>query len=390
MAYKQFLIKYFILSFLLLILVGLFNRIVDPFWYYRDMEINGFNIIKPTFGNYERQIKPILLVREQPEAIILGSSYAEIGFDSSNKYFTNSGKLKSMNIALARAPQDEVQCNFEFAATHSNIKRALIGIHPSDMPKADCKKYENLGHVNLLELLFSISSLRDSIKTISKQKNEKISHTLDGRFLFNRNTPGVDIRFGEDFERYKQRNCAFVKSSISPFNTDFNEKVDYDGILNLIKISKEHNIELVLFFYPRHAYSLELDNECGAQNNIWKEMNKIIKFIESNSDQNQVRVWEFFGYNEITAEPVSSTATYWQDSMHFNYEMGEMMLNDMFSSVNPKKIGREINSKSIEADFQHFLKERTEFILFHPDLYEKIHFLKNICSNPKNKCNLNS
>jgi len=68
MASKQFVIRFFCSSFLLLALIGLFNRIVDPFWYYRDIEIKGFNATKLVYSNYERHIKPALLMREQPEA----------------------------------------------------------------------------------------------------------------------------------------------------------------------------------------------------------------------------------------------------------------------------------------------------------------------------------
>ncbi len=74
MTTQQFVVRFISVSLFLLILIGLFNRIVDPFWYYRDIEIKGFNAIKPKFRRYERHIKPALLMREQPEAIILGNS----------------------------------------------------------------------------------------------------------------------------------------------------------------------------------------------------------------------------------------------------------------------------------------------------------------------------
>ena len=111
MTTQQFVTRFFFVSLLLLVMIGLFNRIVDPFWYYRDIEIKGFNAIKPKFRRYERHIKPVLLMREQPEAIILGSSYAEIGFDPTSPFFTDHGRLKAMNFALAGAFWDRVSAN---------------------------------------------------------------------------------------------------------------------------------------------------------------------------------------------------------------------------------------------------------------------------------------
>ena len=187
MSTKQFVIRFLCGSLFLLALNVLFNSIVDPFLYFRDIEIKGFNAVKFEFRKYERHVKPSLLVRDQPEAIILGSSFAEIGFDPLNDFFTDDGRLKGMNFALAGAPWAMVLCNYEFAATHAAIKRALIGFHPDNMPQADCEKdFAKLGQINMGELLLSMPSLRSSIDTIRKQNTAKPSHTRDGQFFYAR------------------------------------------------------------------------------------------------------------------------------------------------------------------------------------------------------------
>lgn len=387
MTTKQFVIRFISVSLLLLVLIGLFNRVVDPFWYYRDIEIKGFNATKLTYQNYERQIKPALLMRDQPEAIILGSSYAEIGFDPNNNFFTNDGHLKGMNLALARAEYDMVQCNFEFAVTHAQIKRVLIGIHPNSMPQVNCDKSAKLGQINEVELLLSKSSLRDSINTIKNQKNAKPTHTRDGQYFFVRDNPGVNIRFGEDFVRYKKQHPHCAKASDKPFDYVAANTVDLSGLRKMIKIAKEHNIELVLFVYPRHAYSLELDNQCGDQDSYWRAMKQIASLIETEAKPDQVRAWQFYSYNELTTEPIGTTAQYWQDSRHFNFEMGNMMLADMFGkNTNGPKLGRPITTSSIEADFRDFLRGRTEYLQHHPEFHAAVQKLQHICSDPTSKC----
>ena len=42
---------------------ALLNRVVDPFWYYNDFNIAGFNAARTEFNRYERHIKPIELIR---------------------------------------------------------------------------------------------------------------------------------------------------------------------------------------------------------------------------------------------------------------------------------------------------------------------------------------
>jgi len=378
-------------KFFFLVLIGLVNRIVDPFWYYRDIEIKNFNVIKPEFRLFERHIKPTLLMRNQPEAIILGSSYAEIGFDPTNPFFTDHGRLKGMNFALAGATWDMVQCHFEFAVAHVNMKRALIGFHPDNLPVANCSKdFASIGQIDLGELLLSVPSLQASIKTISKQKTNKPSHTRDGQYFWKRDEPGVNIRFGEDYRRHvKQKpQCSkAINTTDIPFNSVAESAFDLSGLRKMIRTAKEHGVELVLYAYPHHVYNEEWDRQCGDEVTHWHAMKQIANLIEAEATPDQVRGWQFYGYNDITTEPIGTSATYWQDSRHFNFEVGNMMLADMFNETRKKpKFGRPLVSKNIEADYQGFLQERTDYLQNHPEFYAELRKIQYICSEPNNKC----
>src|SRR5450432_1418835 len=46
--------------------VGAFNRLVDPFWYYRDTEVAGINRDKPRAPGNERLVKLALMNRLKP------------------------------------------------------------------------------------------------------------------------------------------------------------------------------------------------------------------------------------------------------------------------------------------------------------------------------------
>lgn len=373
MTSKQFVFRFLGVCLFLLAIIGAFNRIVDPFWYYRDIEIKGFNEIKTKFRRYERDVKPALLMREQPEAIILGDSYAEIGFDSNNPYFTNHGQLKSMNFALAGAPWQMIQCEFEFAVTHVHIKRALIDIHPENtLPMADCAKdFASIGQVSVSELLFSSRSLIASIQTIAGQGKETPSHTREGMYFYTRGTAGVDKRFREEFAKQTKGKPACLQAAdtayeIPPALTESN--LDLSGLKHLIKIANEHHVQLVLFAYPHHAYGLEVDQQCGNQLARWQAMKQIAQLSEQ-SAKGSVAIWQFYGYNTITTEPIGDLATYWQDPAHFNFEMGNMMLAEMFNETgnSPTKLGRLITSKHLDEDYQDFLHQRAEYLQHNPE-----------------------
>ncbi len=371
---KNFLFYFLSGTFISLFFVGVINRVIDPFWYYRDIEIKGLNTIKPVFRRYERYVKPALLIRDQPEAIILGSSFSEIGFDPTNQYFTNNSLLKSMNFALAGAPWDMVQCSFEFAANHAQIKRALIGIHPGDLPVADCEKvFSKFSEVSPLELLLSTRALDASKETIFGQKTKKISHTKEGMYFYIRGKNKTDSRFKILLPKNTSEEGQCNTQNSIKKNP---EKMDLSGLDKLINIAKKNNIELTLFAYPSHAYNLELNNQCNKMESKWDFLREIVKLTE-NEPNGLIKVWHFYGYNDITTEPINSLpAKYWQDPEHFNFEVGNIMLEEMFGNKrDPSKLGQHINMSNFESERQSFFNGREFYLSNHPEFRKKINAL---------------
>lgn len=376
MTSKQFVIRFIVGCLILLGLVGIFNRIVDPFWYYRDIEIDGFNAVKHKFQRFERHVKPALLIREQPEAIILGSSFSEVGFDPTDPFFTGHGRLKSMNFALAGASWERNQCDFEFAVTHAPIKRALVGFHPGDLPLVDCQKdFASIGKISTGELLFSDRSLLASIQTILKQGSELHSHTREGMYFYSRHAAGVDNRFRKYFLTRIKENPQCMepgdKSHIDS-NPDAQRELDLSGLRRMIRTAQKHNIELVLFAYPRHAYNFEMDRQCNGPGWQWHALQKIALLVKAESvGSGPVRAWHFYGYNDITAELVGTSAKYWQDPNHFNFEMGNWMLEDMFGENHiPPKIGHPLVSGATDSIYHEFLAQRDDYMKQHMEIQQ--------------------
>lgn len=370
MTSKQFVLRFVGACLFLLAVVGLFNRLADPFWYYRDFEIKGFNAIKTKFARYERDVKPALLIREQPEAIILGSSYAEIGFDPDNPQFTQHGQLKSTNFALAGALWPLVQCQFEFAITHAPVKRAVVGMFiGTDMPMANCDQdFASIGQVSISELLFSSRALIASLQTVKEQKKGNPSHTRSGMYFYTRDKAGVDHRFREEFMQRILANpqCQqAVSSGYEPPLPLTEAKLDLRGLQHIMNLAHEHQVELVLFAYPYHAYSLELNKQCNTERLRWQAMKQIARLNEQQTEK-AVAIWQFDAYNAITAEPVGTTANYWQDAAHFNFEMGNMMLTDIFSGDKPT-LGHLLTLQHIDDDYRNFLQQRAKYLQNHPE-----------------------
>ena len=94
---------------------GLFNWIVDPYWYFRDFELIGFNSNKPKASGNERLVKAALMARLKPGAVIVGNSAAEIGLPPTHRGFTEGGTLAPFNLAVPSATWNEIYCLAMFA-----------------------------------------------------------------------------------------------------------------------------------------------------------------------------------------------------------------------------------------------------------------------------------
>ncbi len=363
MTSKQFIIRFFIGYFALLALLGIFNLVVDPGWYFRLVEIPNFNAVKPAYIDFAHDVKPALLEREKPEAIILGSSYSEIGFDPTNPHFTDNGRLKSMNFAFAKAEWAEVQCDFEYAVTHSNIKRALVGLHPGNLPVSNCEKdFTSIGEFHPVDQLLTYSALEYSFITLGHQKQSEATHTREGIFFYNRDRNPVQF-FRIDLQSRASfcKNPGAGKSAAGP-----KIALDLAGLQRMIRSAKAHGVELVFFIYPRHAYWMEWDALCGDQEGMWQDMNEIKAMIDAES-AGEYPSWQFFGYNDVFAQPVRKTRGLWQDAKHFNYEVGNLMLADMFDKSRPPTY-----AKPLDMDFAEFRKEREEYLQRHPEFQSEM------------------
>lgn len=365
----------------LLALVAGFNRIVDPFAYYGEPEIAGFNAVKTKFRRFERHVKPAIVARERPEAVTIGSSFAEIGFDPLNPAFTDGGRLKGYNLALAGTDWASYLCHFEFAAGATDLERAVVGIHATDLPDVDCsRQFPGIGKVDAGTLLLSGKALKASIDTVREQRRERPSHTPEGRYFYTLDEPGSDRRFREFFAmRFKgdggcRKGLARGLGAERPPAVSAQRNLDLSGLRRMVRLAASKGIELRLVVYPRHAYSLELDFLCGIEARQWEGMRQIAATVEDESRARggSAQVWEFLAFDEVTGEAVSGAAMrYWQDPEHFNAEVGDLMLRDMFGGGTPA-FGRRLSSDGLDANRARFEAQRRAFLAANPWFYPEL------------------
>jgi hypothetical protein len=360
MSNKRYVVAFFLLFPAALLLVAAFNRVVDPFWYYRDISIRGFNQVKTKFRRYERHVKPEILVREQPDAVIFGSSYSEIGFDPTHLSHLVGGS--AYNFALAGASWDRVYCDTQFAMRYDQkLRWIVLGIHPQSMPERDCRKalYE-MRHPDELSFLLSADALNASVETVLEQRKDPPSHTAQGLYFYTRGKPGTADRFRQYLPTHGP--CIPGKAGAGA-----DPGLDLKGLRHLLQEALMRHVSVRLVVYPRHAMPVEQEYLCGARQERWKVLSSIVAMTESLAGTGpSVEVWDFEGFHKIATEKISEApAVFWQDPAHFNYEYGNVMLDEMFGR-SAALYGARLTSKNMKARQEDERAAREAYIRLHP------------------------
>lgn len=324
--------------------VGLFNRIVDPYWYFRDVEIVGINYNKPKAVGNEWLVKPAWVAKLKPNAVIVGNSVAEIGLPPTHRGFTREGALVPFNLAMPKASWNETYCLAMFVMRQAPIKRLVVGV--SGLDEETCPTDAALGSVDYGKVLFSRAAFDASRDTVQRQK-ERSTLTREGLWYFDR----YDERSQADDDI--ARNFAVIIKSALCASPNANpgaldrarlskQPVARDqgaGLRNLIRLAQEKHVELILLFYPTHVLMSEAQRRCLGPEGLWNWIWETVSIVaqEAGSDSRQIQVWQFGDYAPINAERIHSGKPardrLWQDPIHFNEEVGAAVFDAIYSGV---------------------------------------------------------
>lgn len=382
----------------LLLATAAFNRIVDPFWHFRDTGISGFNRVKPEFARFERHIKPEIVRRQRPEALIFGNSFAEIGFDPTHPSFTDNGKLQGFNFAMAGADWNRVYCSVLHAIAHAALKRAVIGLpywSLSGLPTPDCGPLlAEMEPVPLTTLLLSRDALRASWRTLRKQ-GRKLTHTAEGLYFYTRDR-------NTQREKFFAKELADEIGRLDTTGADCAQKVrkavgdglaelpqwqpptqapDLSGLRSLLEILTRNRVEVKLLVFPLHALPFEAHILCGNSLARWQALWQIAGLVDEMNRRtaSKIELWDFQGTSGYLTETIRNEGTrFWQDTGHFNYEMGNTLLDTLFHARNGPLPGEQepfgvvLSQESIPRRLTEFFRYRQAFLSAHPEFHREL------------------
>ncbi|QXP89256.1 hypothetical protein [Methylococcus capsulatus] len=366
--------------FALLAALATFCYLVDPFWYNRKVSIPGFNAVKPEFKRYERHVKPQIVRRERPAALVFGNSYAEIGFDPLHPALTRSDRHeRGYNFGLAGADWERVYCSVRFALEYAAPKRMVIGFQPGHpFPAVDCRVLmAEMEHLPVAALLLSGKAIKASLRTVKGQRRMP-THTAEGLFYYTRfEVDEVERRFRADFARYlanlRPDAPCLLKPRAAVVPPDFDPSLgttipaDLAGLQDLVDRLARAGVETRLVAYPVHALRAEADIACGFADLRWEALLSVARTVRAADPEGRwAEVWDFQGYDPDLLEPIRDNQTrLWQDVGHFNFEFGNRLLDRMFG-LGEEGFGSRVEPAAVPALRAAFFRDRATFLESHP------------------------
>jgi hypothetical protein len=367
------------------------NWFADPYAIFGSPQWPGINEAKPALQTNWRIFKLVGYVHRPMDALILGTSRAHAGLSPKHQAFNG---LRTLNLAIPGQPYEETQSIFKYAVEHNPLKLAVFGLdffasntyHPSTPDSTP----DNFAVDRKQKLLFSFDTLLASSKTLFQP----------GTFPL---TP--DMAISDNREKYSKRaflksekgymwgggylpgpNCMF-RFEAEPTETGrVNKAPPLENLRAAIALAHQRHVKLYLFISPSHARQWEVLATLGLWDawEAWKR--KLVQINEeeaARAHEKPFPLWDFSGYNSITAEnlPERETADAvmvgYIESSHYKPAIGNLLLDRMFNlnvpgRTIPEDFGVLLSENTIEQHLRNIRSARTRYRQTHQQYLAEI------------------
>lgn len=380
--------------------------LIDPYDQFRIGVFPGFNLIKPRLGRYQNEIKLSQAARIDADALILGHSRAEVGFDPEAPAFARRG-LTAYNLAIPGTSIDTARRQVEYLLqTGSKPKVLILGVEFLDFMEAprkepanaspmlpEIKKKMNLGWFWRFDTVFSLASVKDAIHTLFIQHDQK-SETQTSKGFNPLNEYQALVRREGHFVLFRQRAHENSKVYLAKANGSLS-LADLAHLRAILAMARELDSDVNLVIYPYHAQILALFEETGLfplfeewKGQLIHEIS-VARRLEPNA---HIALFDFSGYGPYNCEKIpvendreSSTRWYWEAG-HFKKELGDVVLNRVLpdpatphlqpDSENRQEVfGFRLNESSAVRNSQRMHMERLRCATEYPALFEEAAYL---------------
>lgn len=391
--------------FISIIVIVIFVITVDPYGQYRLIEYPGFNVIKPTLGRYQNEIKLTQALRLRPNAVILGNSRAEIGLDPEAPEFNQHG-LIAYNLAIPGIGIETAQRQLNYLIQGDiKPKSILLGLEfldfiapPQLLPDSPLKTHHLKKPQNEVgdwfwqfDSLFSLASVKDSVRTLLIQNDDEAGIITSRGFNPLKQYKPITRTEGyyKLFQQRAQENTkVYLMKSKGLLSLD-----DFNHLRAIFDIAAQYNSEINLIIYPYHAQILALFEETGLWPAFveWKRsLVNEIDAVKQHYSNARVTLYDFSGYSRYNCERIpsiedrkTSTQWYWEAG-HFKKELGDIILKRIFATKESSRkingeqdkfqpsFGFELNKSNFFINQSRIAQEHSDCVNAYPELFAEV------------------
>ncbi len=374
------------LTIIMILFVGAFNWLVDPYSIYVDKP----NYSKNAISSHLRLFKSVAIRKQKADILLFGDSQIEYGINpKSLEKITNQSVF---NASLPSMQIYEFRKYLELSLHYNKPKYIVAGLQMYDfIGKVKYTDDYDEQYIDIdyapYEKIVSKDMLKDSIEEIKQRFQNKLADRDENGLCHDSSKEPYRARFLANEKHYIFDNAP----KLNLFKYDDGTST-FDEYSKIIRICHDNNITLILFISPSHARQLEA-TAIGNGWNTFEFWKKQLVFLNEKiaKEKNTIpfAIWDFSGYYGLTSEAVPDKSDkktkikYYYESSHYTPALGDIVLDRMFDGnfsggENYPDFGVKLTSKNIEAHLFKLRIDRVKWQATHPFDVAEIQDLKNI------------
>ena len=373
--YRRFFGAFGVLAAVMLLVVGAFNGLIDPYGVWKFYRQVGVNQWTPKADDLDRLIKPIEVIDKQPQTLFLGDSQVLWGIDPADytkltgEAAYNYGLRGATLYELRRSLEHVIAVDKDLRKVYLNVSFAMFSFDPRIVqvkarPGFDeeqlGKKHITLG--NIEKTLFSWQAFEDSCRTVSMNRKEQYEDTF---YTEGGHPTAHSIR-----DYYKDKPYPFLTSFIGEASQYANERKlkdeSFEELERILQLCRENGIEIQVVSLPVHARFLEM---IDVSSPIYAEYLARLTELTPVSD--------FTGYDEyseaanVGSEKEVGSNPYFWDTHHPKDLLGAKVIGALLGKET-SLVGSLVTRENVAEHLQSLRDGRCWWEQSHPESMEEV------------------
>lgn len=374
-------------------IVGL-NWWVDPYGLYRSPR-EGYEPLG--FFQTLRTGKARAVERLRPQAVVLGTSRAELGFDPDHPAWPDK---PAYNLAVSGGALYESYRLLQHAHHVAPLRRAVIAVELGSFLAVN--EFRNGLDESVLAVdvegrptafswrrtllpLLSWDALGASLVELRDGGQRFALAAKRGSFLYRANGQRDGRSKAEYFQRtgghlraVRRQEDKYLKAAArKTVRLQPQPQAEFERLLDF---AAGNGIALTVVLDPMHARGLEIYDLGGRWPlfEAWKR--RLTALVAARQGPGtSIELWDFTGYSPVTTEPVptdpaAAMVGYWELS-HYKSAVGDRVLATIFGMERPdpeSSFGVRLTPETLEAHLERIRRERRAFRAGNPDLVAEL------------------